>query len=122
MDICWSELCQLIQNCSSLQTVSRHDGEGDHGRPTAHPHPPSPLPFSSLLQVLSCDLTLTPWTTAGKTRRAKQQRKVRLEGMDAGEEEREPEAREGLTPDEIENTLSKNEMRRLKKEQRKKEV
>lgn len=47
---------------------------------------------------------------------------MRLEGVDAAEEEKDMETQQGLTPDGLAAALSKNEIRRQKKEQRKREV
>ena len=70
--------------------------------------------FSYQIQVLSSELTQTPWTVAGK-----RMKKSRLKGEGEGVRDDGVEGEDG--PQQT-ASLSKTEARRLQKEQRKREV
>ena len=73
------------------------------------------------LQALSFDFALTPWTTVGKSKPRKEHRRVRMEGASEGEEEK-AEVAQQQTGEELTSNLSKNEIKRMRKAQRRKEV
>ena len=74
------------------------------------------------LQALSFNYTLTPWTTASKSKPKKEHRRVRMEGASGSEEEKAEAAQENQAGEELTSDLSKNEIKRMRKAQRKKEV
>lgn len=74
------------------------------------------------LQALSFNYTLTPWTTANKSKPKKEHRRVRMEGTSESEEEKADTAQEKQAGEELTSDLSKNEIKRMRKAQRRKEV